>query len=304
MLYDIGLRLTAAYALPVSGGRHVLCIAPADLPGAQRVIASQIEIDPQPSERIARIDFFGNSVAGLVFRNPHAVLDIRLRARVERLSPAGGLTPGADLSTPISALAGDLAAVRSLAPDSPHHFLSASTRVRLAPEIAAWARARLSNDPASGSGLTTLQAVEIIGGAINAEMTFDAKATTVDTPLEEAFANRHGVCQDFSHIMIAALRGVGVPAGYVSGYLRTKPPPGKRRLEGADAMHAWVRAWCGAAAGWIEYDPTNMVRPGADHIVAGYGRDYSDVPPIRGVLRTAGSQKTGHKVDVVPVAGP
>lgn len=299
MLYDIGLRLTAAYALPVSGGRHVLCILPAEIAGAQHVIASRIEIDPAPSERIARTDFFGNSVAGLVFRKPHAVLDIRLRARIERYAAQ----IGDDVSVLLSALPAQVASIRSLAPDSPHHFLSPSTRVRLAPEITAWARARLHADPGFGPAMTALQAVEAIGRALHADMTFDAKATTVDTPLEEAFANRHGVCQDFSHIMIAALRGVGVPAGYVSGYLRTLPPPGKRRLEGADAMHAWVRAWCGPAAGWIEYDPTNSVRAGSDHIIAGYGRDYSDVPPIRGVLRTAGSQKTGHKVDVVPVTG-
>ena len=88
-------------------------------------------------------------------------------------------------------------------------------------------------------------------------MNFDPEATTVDTPPAEAFARRHGVCQDFAQVMIACLRGVGVPAGYVSGFLRTDPPPGQPRLEGADAMHAWVRAWCGWQAGWIEYDPTN-----------------------------------------------
>ena len=95
-------------------------------------------------------------------------------------------------------------------------------------------------------------------------MRYDPDATEVDTPLAEAFAARHGVCQDFSHIMIAGLRSLGIPAGYVSGFLRTMPPPGKPRLEGADAMHAWVRAWCGAEAGWIEYDPTNadLCRPG------------------------------------------
>jgi transglutaminase-like putative cysteine protease len=297
MLYDLSLRLTASYDLPVSGGRHVLCVTPAQIPGVQRVIESHIDIDPAPAERIARADFFGNSVVGLVFRQPHAVLDINLRARVERVSPV----EPEDVSAPLADLAGDVAAVRSLDPDSPHHFLAASTRIRLAPEIAAWARARLRADPGFGPAITTRHAVTVIARALHSEMKFDAGATTVDTPLEEAFARRHGVCQDFSHIMIAALRGLGVPAGYVSGYLRTLPPPGGRRLEGADAMHAWVRAWCGQAAGWIEHDPTNDMGAGPDHIVAGYGRDYSDVPPIRGVLRTAGSQMTGHQVDVTPV---
>jgi transglutaminase-like putative cysteine protease len=132
-------------------------------------------------------------------------------------------------------------------------------------------------------------------------MRFDAAATTVETPATEAFAARHGVCQDFTHIMIIALRSLGIPAGYVSGYLRTLPPPGQERLEGADAMHAWVSAWCGPGVGWVEYDPTNAVFAGTDHIVVAYGRDYADVAPVRGAMRTAGGQTSSQSVDVAPV---
>ena len=106
----------------------------------------------------------------------------------------------------------------------------------------------------------------------------------------DAFELKRGVCQDFSHIMISGLRGLGIPAGYVSGFLRTIPPQGKPRLEGADAMHAWVKVWCGRDAGWQEFDPTNDMRAGNDHIAVGYGRDYSDVAPIVGVLKTTGGQ--------------
>ena len=122
----------------------------------------------------------------------------------------------------------------------------------------------------------------------------------METPTREAFDNRHGVCQDFTHIMIAGLRGLGVPAGYVSGFLRTEPPPGKPRLEGADAMHAWVRAWCGIEAGWIKYDPTNAMMVGQDHIVIARGRDYFDVAPVKGVSRSSGTQTTKQAVDVIP----
>ena len=132
-------------------------------------------------------------------------------------------------------------------------------------------------------------------------MSFDPEATTVDTPPAEAFARRHGVCQDFAQVMIACLRGIGIPAGYVSGFLRTNPPPGQPRLEGADAMHAWVRAWCGRQTGWIEFDPTNAIAAGIDHILVARGRDYGDVAPVKGVLRIAGDQKTEHAVDVIPV---
>ena len=121
------------------------------------------------------------------------------------------------------------------------------------------------------------------------------------TKAADAFALRRGVCQDFSHVMIAGLRGLGIPAGYVSGFLRTIPPPGKERLEGADAMHAWVKVWCGLEAGWQEFDPTNGMRASNDHITVGYGRDYADVAPIVGVLKTTGSQTGEQAVDVIPV---
>jgi transglutaminase-like putative cysteine protease len=120
--------------------------------------------------------------------------------------------------------------------------------------------------------------------------------------MADAFAARHGVCQDFSHIMIACLREIGVPAGYVSGFLRTEPPEGQPRLEGADAMHAWVAAWCGTQTGWVEFDPTNAIRVSSDHIVVARGRDYSDVAPVKGVLWTAGSQTTKQVVDVIPLS--
>ena len=118
----------------------------------------------------------------------------------------------------------------------------------------------------------------------------------------EAFRLKAGVCQDFSHVMISGLRGLGVPACYVSGFISTIPPPGKERLEGEDAMHAWVSVWCGREAGWREFDPTNAILAGNDHIVIGYGRDYADVAPIVGVLRTVGRHSSEQSVDVIPVA--
>ena len=155
---------------------------------------------------------------------------------------------------------------------------------------------------AGGAGAgTACEAVLAVGRALHAEMRFDAEATEVDTTPREAFDARHGVCQDFTHVMIACLRGIGIPAGYVSGFLRTRPPPGKPRLEGADAMHAWVRAWCGREMGWIAYDPTNAMPEGEDHIVAARGRDYSDVAPVRGVTRSAGGHETTQAVDVIPL---
>ena len=117
---------------------------------------------------------------------------------------------------------------------------------------------------------------------IRADFKYDTKATVVSTPISEAFEKRRGVCQDFAHIMIAGLRGLGLPAAYVSGYIRTIPPPGKKRLQGADAMHAWVSLWCGADIGWVDLDPTNSMLIGNDHIVLAKGRDYADISPVAG----------------------
>lgn len=293
MLYDIGLRISYQYQAPAAGGRHILYMTPADMPG-QRAITSLLEITPRPDERSARTDFFGNTLVEVAFRAPHAEIEFKVRSRVERTLAIAG----EDASTPIDGLPAEIALLRSLAADSPHHFLADSPRVRVRPEFRAYALEQIEPEMT-----TTWQVVEAIGRALDRDMTFDPGSTNVDTPPEEAFARRHGVCQDFTHIMIACLRAIGIPAGYVSGFLRTLPPPGQPKLEGADAMHAWVRAWCGVRGGWVEYDPTNGMQIGEQHIVVAYGRDYGDVAPVRGVIRTAGGQSSSQAVDVTPLSG-
>ena len=146
-----------------------------------------------------------------------------------------------------------------------------------------------------------LEAASELMARIRNDFDYDPDATEVSTPLAEAFRERHGVGQDFAHIMIAGLRGLGLPAAYVSGYIRTIPPPGQKRLEGSDASHAWVMLWCGPETGWIGLDPTNDLIVADDHIVTAYGRDYADVSPLDGVLVGPGSQKVGVAVDVIPV---
>jgi transglutaminase-like putative cysteine protease len=292
MLYDIGLTIAYDYDRPAVAGRHVLRLLPADIPGAQRRITALLAIRPEPAERRPLVDFFGNSALEVAFRAAHDEILFRVTARVERLPEA----PVLDISPTLAGLADEVAGYRGLDPAAPHHFLGPSPRVAPSPETTAYARDHIP------PGVTTLEAVRAIGAALHRDMRFDPDATTVDTPPAEAFARRHGVCQDFAQVMIACLRGAGVPAGYVSGFLRTNPPPGRPRLEGADAMHAWVRAWCGLELGWVEFDPTNAVPAGPDHITVARGRDYGDTAPVKGVLRIAGEQATEHAVDVVPVA--
>jgi transglutaminase-like putative cysteine protease len=291
MLYDIGLKISYDYDLPVIAGRHVLRLMPAALAGEQDVLSMQLVIDPACEERVDIVDFFGNAAVEIAYRSPHDKIVFDLRCRVDRHVVARTNV----VSPVLGALEAEIAAELSLGPQSPHHFLGRSPRVRPMPDMNAYTAALLRD------GMTAHELVLALGSGLHRDMKFDPKATTVDTPPEQAFAGRHGVCQDFAHIMIACLRGAGVPAGYVSGFLRTIPPKGKPRLAGADSMHAWVQAWCGHDAGWVEYDPTNNLLVGDDHIVVARGRDYSDVSPVKGVLRTAGSQVTKQEVDVVPL---
>ena len=291
MLYDLSLTLENSYQNSTDHARNVIRVMPLAVPGQQQLITGHIDISPLPDERQNRSDFFGNAVTEIAFRQPLSALTVTLTARVSRVA----LGPTMDLSPPLPELIRELRGLTDLTPKSPLHYLTNSLRVVVDHAFETFAQ------ECAAPGMTTLQLVRSIGKHLNTQMKFDAKATNVDTPPSEAFANRHGVCQDFSHIMIACLRSLGIPAGYVSGFLRTSPPAGQERLEGADAMHAWVRAWCGTDVGWIEFDPTNDLMVNADHIVVGYGRDYADVAPLKGVLRTSGGQTGTHRVDVIPV---
>jgi transglutaminase-like putative cysteine protease len=291
MLYDVRLELHYDYEGFVHGDRHLIRVAPVSLPGVQRVIASTITFDPKPDTETTFVDFFGNTVTTIGYRGYHDRLDVRLSARVGVEADR----PTADVSSARDELARELLALWTLGPQSPHHFLAASPRLPLSREITAYAR-----DVCTGESSVRAAALAVCL-AIYRDFTYDKDATKVDTTALEAFELKRGVCQDFAHVMIASLRGIGIPAAYVSGFLRTIPPKGKPRLEGADAMHAWVRVWCGLQAGWIEFDPTNAMLAGGDHITIGHGRDYGDISPIVGVLRTSGGHETKQSVDVVRV---
>lgn len=291
MLYDLSLHIGYIYDVPASGAHHILRLLPLSLPGRQRLVAGNVTVSPKPDERSNFTDFFQHPATYVMYRWPHEKFDIRMQARVSvEAQPLA-----ADFSPLLEKLPEELADCWSLGPGSPHHFLGPSPRLGTEPMIADYARAALK------PGLTVRQIAEAICTRIYEDFKYDADATTVDTPPLEAFLLKRGVCQDFSHVMIMALRSLGIPAGYVSGFLRTIPPPGKERLEGADAMHAWVRVWCGETVGWIELDPTNNIAVAGDHIVTSYGRDYSDVAPVIGVLKSYGSHQTAQAVDVIPV---
>ncbi len=291
MLYDIRLTISHRYAQPAGNGRHLLRVLPRAIMNRQRITAQLIDVLPAPDDRNDSIDFFGNAVSAVTHVAPHDSMVISMSARVDVTAAAAQ----AQASVGLTRLESDLAGSRALYPASPLHFLGPAPRLGPNADIAAFARAQCDlSAPVS-------EIVQQLGGALHAAMTFDATATDVDTDAAEAFRQRRGVCQDLSHIMIIALQSLGIPAGYVSGFLRTLPPPGGVKLEGVDAMHAWVTAWCGAAHGWVEYDPTNATLITTDHIVVAYGRDYSDVSPVIGHLRSSGAQVNSQAVDMAVV---
>lgn len=296
MIYNIRLTINHSYDQPAAHGRQLIRVLPKSIPGRQRLTTHVLDISPAPETRVERTDFFGNAVLTSTHGEPHSEVRIALTSHVSVTPPL----PPSDLSPSLEALRADWQRERDLGAASPLHFLGPTARLTPDADIAAFAQAAVS--PTASVTETVIR----FGEALHAAMTFDSEATTVDTDASEAFRMRRGVCQDFAHIMILGLQSLGIPAGYVSGYLRTLPPEGGEKLEGVDAMHAWVKAWCGVAQGWIEYDPTNRTLIGSDHIVVGYGREYNDVAPIRGRLRSSGGQTSAQAVDVAvvdPVSG-
>jgi transglutaminase-like putative cysteine protease len=291
VIYDIRHVTTYSYDSPVSFARCSLRLEPLTGDG-QQLVSHTVEIKPRPVERTIRRDFFGTHTESVLIETPHRTLRIDSRSRVSVDRHA----PGRAAPSPAWESVRDLAfEASSLGPASPIGYVFASPLVPVQQPVTAYAALSF---PAGGG---------IVAAAVNlmhrirTEFKYDPKATVISTPLNEVFEKRHGVCQDFAHVMIAGLRGLGLPAAYVSGYLRTIPPPGKPRLQGADATHAWVSLWCGEAMGWIGFDPTNDILVENDHIILAVGRDFSDVSPVDGVIVGSRKQKLGVAVDVLLV---
>jgi len=293
LIYSLRHLTTYRYARAVRFARCNLRLRPRDGEG-QRVLDSALHVTPTPTSRLERRDFFGLDTLTLTLDEPHREFTVEAVSRVAVERPA---PPPPEAGQPWEAVRAAAVALPSLGPDGPAHFQFRSQRVPLEPAVTDYARVSFPPGRSAYGG-----AVELMH-RIREDFRFDAKATTVSTPLAEAFALRAGVCQDFTHVMIAGLRGLGLPAAYVSGYLRTRPPAGRPRLRGADASHAWVALWCGpevGESGWIGLDPTNACVVRDDHIVVARGRDYTDVAPIDGMVASAGAQKLTVEVDVIP----
>ena len=290
MRYEISHRTFYTYDEPVSIGHHLARLAPRNLPH-QSCESHSVVIDPAPSSRAGHTDYFGNATLFFALYGTHRVLSVRAQSFVNVSAPVSAMPA----KTPSWESLRDGSRANELTLDAAAgEFNFASPYVKPSAIFAAYAAASFTPQR------PILEAALDLNHRVFADFKFDSTATDVATPVEEAFEKRRGVCQDFAHILIACLRSIGLPARYVSGYLETQPPPGKAKLVGADASHAWVSVWCGGRHGWVDLDPTNNCIPGERHITVAHGRDFFDVSPLRGVVYGSGDHTLRVEVDVNP----
>jgi transglutaminase-like putative cysteine protease len=287
MKYRIVHCTRYAYGLPV-----VLCHNEARLrprtTARQRCESFEVAIEPGAAEKAEREDMFGNAVLYFAVEAEHTSLIVAARSIVEVIPrPAAE----AEVFEPWEEAARRIAAERDPELREARHFVLDSPAATVTPEVAAFAA------PSFSPRRPLLDAVHDLSARIHRELVFDPHSTTVATPLAEVLAQRRGVCQDFAHLAVACLRSRAIPARYVSGYLETVSPPGVPRLEGADASHAWFAALV-PGMGWCEFDPTNDQIPAEQHVVTAWGRDYTDVAPLKGVIFGGGSHTLEVAVDM------
>ena len=290
MKYRVRHRSHYRYSKQVDLSLHILHLTPRNLPH-QRVVSAEIKADPAPAGWREAADYFGNRLTYLSLVEPHDRFSVELDACVEVTAPTlpslGG-SPAWD-AVRDSLAAGDGADWGELV-----EFVHPSPLAAPNEQVA-----RYAAEPFQ-PGRPLLEAVAALNARIYADFTFDPTATDIATPLAEILENRRGVCQDFAHLAVAACRSMGLAARYVSGYIRTYRADGGPNFAGADASHAWISVHC-PGTGWVDFDPTNDLIVGDEHIVLAWGRDYDDVSPIRGVLLGGGGHSLDVAVDVTAV---
>ena len=287
MDYRITHRTIYDYTGGVTISHHAARLMPL-AGGTQRVSDFELTIFPEPAVRKESRDYFGNHVCFFAIQESHQTFEVVATSRVSLDSARLPDIHAAPAWEGVAACFRDPVSPSDVAP---YEFCLESPLVRIAPEYAEYARVSFF------AGAPLLAAVSDLMRRIHDDFRYDKRATTIATPIEEVWAKRHGVCQDFAHIAIACLRSLGLAARYVSGYLRTYPAAGRRRLVGADASHAWFSVYC-PGTGWADFDPTNDVLPTGDHITIAVGRDFSDVSPLSGILTGGGEHEMRVSVDV------
>ena len=286
---------TYLYGVPVSICHTEVHLAPRSGPN-QRVVSHELEVKPEPAFVLTRTDYFGNEFTYFCIHEPHQTLTVTSLSQVDlhpEEPPHAGLTPAWEkvrntvrVPGPESVLeVSSEEAFRAL------EFTFSSPFVKVGPAFAAYAA------PSFAPGRPIAEAAFDLCHRIYSEFRYDPRATTISTPVDEVLKSRRGVCQDFAHLMISCVRSLGLPARYVSGYLRS----GKDTV-GHEASHAWCAVYC-PGFGWLDYDPTNNVMPQSNHLTIAIGRDYSDVAPVNGVAIGGGEQMIKVTVEVLPASG-
>ena len=289
MRYTVRHSTIYSYTEPVPVCHNQVRLVPRST-ATQSCVEHELVVDPAPSIRTRRRDYFGNEVEHFSIQEAHDGLCVTATSIVDVASP---VRPNGEKSPAWEDVAAATAADLSAEGLAVYHMTLPSPRVRPSEALREYA------EPSFPAGRPIFDAVRDLTARIHADFPFDAKATTVHTPPEELLTLRRGVCQDFAHLAIGCLRSLGLAARYVSGYVSTTPPPDRPRLSGADVSHAWVSAFCGPL-GWIDFDPTNDTVVGDLHITIGWGRDYGDVCPIQGVFIGGGQHSIKVGVDVIP----
>jgi transglutaminase-like putative cysteine protease len=289
MKLEVSHSTTYSYRLPVAQSHHAVHLEPRPLP-RQSVIHHSLLIDPAPVTRSVVIDDFGNPTLLLRIDEEHTEFGIHARSTVELVPP-----PQIDLDATCPwEHVQELARRPNLEFDADVlQFTCRSRQTPISRDLLAFVK------PLFPAGRPVLVGAMELTRRIFNEFKFDPAATDISTPISRVLEMRRGVCQDFAHLSIAALRALGVPARYVSGYLLTRPPPGQSKLKGADASHAWLSVWA-PETGWVDFDPTNGIMPSTEHVTVAYGRDYDDVCPISGILLGGADQRMTVAVDVEP----
>jgi transglutaminase-like putative cysteine protease len=288
--YQLTHRTSYAYGSSVDSAQHIAHLRPRAFRG-QSIESIGIETNPVPALAVRHIDHFGNNIDIYRIDKPHKRFEIEVRAVLDVRFPD---PPAADTTPPWEELRAALSGEGFPLSVEATEFVHESP---LVPEVEAL---RDYAAPCFALGRPILEAARELTSRIKADFEYHPGATDISTPLDQVFAGKAGVCQDFAHVEIAALRAHGLAASYVSGYIRTVRSKDEVGLRGADASHAWVGVWCGPEAGWVHLDPTNDLVAKEDHVVVAWGRDFSDVSPLRGVILGGESHSYGVAVTLVP----
>ncbi|MDO7171247.1 transglutaminase family protein [Mariniflexile sp. AS56] len=294
MEFQVSHTTSYDYESGVTFCHNIATLKPKSILG-QTLLEYELEISPEPAEISERLDFFGNTITRFSIQTHHTELKVTAKSKILRDYALQPDIEDSEIGKTIT-LETALSTLKANTPehiDAKQFILESIFIAKISPEIKAYAEVSFKPDR------PIFEAAYELMERIFTEFDFDSSFSTIATPLQEVMTEKKGVCQDFAQIAIACVRSIGLPARYVSGYIETLPPPGKIKLVGTDASHAWFSVYI-PTFGWVDFDPTNNQIPKNQHITVSWGRDYYDVPPLKGVIYSTGKNKMSVAVDIRP----